>query len=343
VTSIDPDDQAVRTERLAVLAADSPLLGAVLDDLRNRPGLSDAIAEAVPSSRTDDASLSEFLSLVAREVTGWKLYGVATLAFDCVEERGVGHEALLYCVTGDRLDADQRKHIGLRLTNVSSPEGVVWCHTLLTTALKDDQIYHRFLVRHADTVLPQLFDEACAYLLKPNRGPGKYNVDTFAFMLDRADNPRPFQRRWIEWIRDGFFDRDRRAGSETAQVHYRILNEYWSHAAFAELAPVTHQHVRSLLRSESTERNRDGLNHLGSMLDARYLGAEEVLPDAMSRRYGSSQDLLRVQAAIIDALQALVRLNHDPEDETAEREFERLWNLVMDTDRTGITGLFTLR
>ena len=338
--SINPDDQA---ERLATLAAENALLGAVLDELRDGPGLSNATAEAIPSARVDDASLSEFLTLMAHEVTGWKLYGLATLALDCIDQRAVGHEALIYSLTGDRLDSYQREQIGLRMKYVSSPEAVIWCHTQLTTALKDDRNYHSFLVQHTDIVFAQLFDEMCAYLLSPNRGPGRHNVDTFAIMLERADNPRPFQRRWIEWIRDGLFDRRGHEGSEAAHVHYGILNHYWSHAAFAELVPVTHQHLRSLLRSESTELNRDGLYHLGSMLEARYVGARDVMPDAVSRRYSSSEELLRVQAAIIEALQGLVRLNHDPDNATAKREFERLRHLVIDTDRTGITGLYRVR
>lgn len=325
-----------RPDRLVELSSSNPLLRTALQELRS-DGISNATADALISAQVDDFDLSEFLSLVVRELEGRQLFGLALSLVDYIDRRGVGQEALDYCLQPGRLTEPQAFHVGARMQSVNTPEALVWCHSRLTSMIRSDPAYHSFLVKHTNVVLDRCFDEMAAYLLQPNRGPARYNVDSFEIVLSHSDHAGPFALRWIEWINDGYFDREHRDGGESARVLYLILNKYWGAPAFKEIVEAIHTRVHLLLKSGSNDRVRDGLYHLVAMVDAKYRGVERVLTETVPRIYELPADQRLLLGRITAALQAVVAYHENPSDATLKLVND-CYHEVMDADRTGITG-----
>lgn len=323
--------------RLEELAASHPFLGTLLLELRAQ-GISDATADAVIAAPVDDADLSEFLELVVKELGGRQLFGLALSLVHYVDRRAVGNQALDYCLHPGRLPEWQRQHVLLRLQGCSSTASVVRSHSKLTAVPRDDAVYYSFLQKHADVVLEQCYDEMASYLLEPDRGPGGLNVDSFAIVLSRADRIAPFERRWLEWIDDGYFDRPGKKGHEWPLVLYGVINDYWGHPRFESITHAIESRVHRLLTAEGDSAFRDALHHLVAMVDARYRGAGRVLTGMAS----PVQDLPNEQRVLLDrltvALRAVADFHQRPDDKDLERLVHARFGDVFEADRVGITG-----
>lgn len=205
------------------LASSNALLTAALQELRGS-GMSNAVADALVSVSVTDAELAEFLDLAAQESQGHALFGLALSRPQYLNRRGVGFEALDQCLS--RLGDKDLRHVGMRMSRMTSPTVLDWWHSRLTSVVRNDGSYGDFLEHNLNTVLTRHLDAMTAYLLYPNRGPGRRNIDSFAAVIPRVDNPQPFQQRWVEWIIDGYFDPPRRQGFESAEVLYWYLNRH---------------------------------------------------------------------------------------------------------------------
>lgn len=95
--------------RLDELAGASPDLRLVLDELRGSGLRAWAGRDPLLHAEVTAEHLSEFLSLLVREVPDEQLYGLAQVLPACVFRRGAGHEALEHVLTGGRLSAEQRE------------------------------------------------------------------------------------------------------------------------------------------------------------------------------------------------------------------------------------------
>lgn len=339
VESARPD---VSPDRLSELAASSLLLRAALEELRG-DGISNATADALISAQVADVELSEFLSLIARELHGHPLFGLAISIVYYVDQRGVGQEALDFCLRSGELDRWQVSSIGLHMVYVTTPEGVLWCHATLTTTIRDDAVYYMFLERHADVVLDRCADDMTAYLLHPSRGPGSYNLVSFELAVDRLPDPAPFRRRWFDWINDGYFDREERPGREPATSLYQVLNRRWGEERFTDIADAIETHVHLLMKSPSGDGVRDGLYHLVAMVDAEYRGVDRVLENTVFAVDDAGAEERRLLHLTTRALQEVAALNRDPSDKDRKDRVRRLYLDIADADRTGITGHWTVR
>lgn len=326
-------------DRLSELTSSSALLRTAMLELRG-DGLTNATGDALLSARIDDFDLSEFLGLAAREVEGRQLFGLALTLVPCIDERAVGHEALDYCLEPGRLQDDQVAAVAQHMRWVTTPSAVLWCHSRLTSRIRSDTYYNSFLNKHVHTVLDGCFDEMTSYLLQPDRGPGGYNVDSFALVLSNTGDTGPFERRWREWIHDGCFDRRRREeeGSERADILYQILNEHWDDPRFGSIVETIQTRVHGLCSSGSNDEVRAGLYHLVAMVDARYRGTDHVLANTVPRVHGLPFEQLELFGELRAALQAVVEYNEDPTGPVRGRRVTECYLKVARADTSGVTG-----
>jgi hypothetical protein len=333
---------SIAVDRLTELASSSGLLAAALAELR-RVGLTNATAQALASSKVADVELSEFLSLAAEDtLRSQQLFGLAISLVQYIDERGVGQQALDFCLRSGRLEDWQIEYVGIQMQYVKSSAAVLWCHSRMTSLIRSDTHYHSFLQRHIDIIVDQRYDDMAAYLLQPLRGPGDYNIDSFELVISHVEDPTPFQSRMIDWIKGGYFDferNERKEDWETPRILYLMLNEHWSDAKFGIVAKAIHDRVYLLVKSGSQNRLSTGMFHLVAMVDAKYLGVDQVvhnlvLPSALDVGF-EHYELLEV---ISKALKAVVAFNEDPSNDDLERNVTKLYHEIADADRKGITG-----
>jgi hypothetical protein len=296
-------------DRLAELADGNALLGSALSQLRDK-GISNATADALVGVGVTDAELAEFLALAARDVPRANLFGLAISLPAYLDRRGAGREALEHCLEPGTLTADELEHVFLHMNRATTPEVVVWWHTRLTSVLRDDNFYHHFLREHLDVVLDRCAEEMAAYLLHPDRGPGRLNVDTFDLVLRRVADPAPYLRRWREWIWAGYFDVPAREGSEHARILYQILTERWTDERFVQLRQSAHQRLLTLLRFHEPARRDNALHHLNAMAEANYRGAEDIRREIF-RADTTDPTALGQLAPHLEALAAVARQQPD--------------------------------
>jgi hypothetical protein len=314
------------------------LLRTAWSELRGA-GITNAMADVLVSARIPDGELSEFLRLAAQEVQGQQLFGLAISLPQFIDERGVGQEALDSCLSPGRLNDDQMNWVAMYMADVKTQAGLAWCHSRLTSQLRNDVAYNSFLQRHFDIIIDHYYDDMAAYLFHPNRGPGGYNVDSFELIIGHMEDPAPFQRRWIEWINDGYFDRDRMEGWESPRVLYIILGKHWGDPRFGDIVEAIETRVHLLMKSNSRDQLRSGLYHLVAMVDARYRGADRVLEETVSRVHGLDEDY-QLFRLIREALEAVAAYNLVPSDKTREALITQRYLKLADEDQSEITGYF---
>ena len=328
---IEKTPPSIAADRLSELTSSSGLLRTALAELRGK-GLSNSTAEALVSSKVADIELSEFLNLAAEETSGsTQLFGLAISLVQYIDERGVGHQALDFCLRSGRLEDRLVESVGRQMQTVKSTAAVLWCHSRMVSVIRSDAYYHSFLQRHIDLVADQCYDEMAAYLLQPDRGPGNYNLDSFELVIGHVENPAPFQNRVFDWIREKCFDlqgADRVEGWESPDVLYAMLNDHWGQARFDKIARAIQNHVRHLMkpvRDWSAEEGlllhrsvREGMFHLIAMVGKHYRGAEQVLDEILPLFYDAPLEELPVMVRIAEALRAVADYNRDPPNSGSE-------------------------
>jgi TIR domain len=324
---------------LAELASSNSLLNAALEELR-ADGISSATSDALLFAKVADVELSEFLFLVAREIEGQRLFGLAISIIALIDQRKVGQKTLDACLKSGGLEDWQIASLGMHMQYVTTQDAVLWCHSALISTVRSDVYYHSFLSRHIETIVECCGDDMAAYLLFPNRGPGNSNVESFELAISHSPDPRAFQRRWIEWINHGYFDGGNdEEGSEAAVVLYRTLNEHWAQERFAEIIDAIYGRVYFLMKAHSRDSVREGMYHLVAMVDARYRGAHRLLEDTLPRVYDLHADERRLLELLEEALEAVVAYNSDPSDSVGEKRVRDLYMAIADAeDSAGITG-----
>jgi hypothetical protein len=226
---------------------------------------------------------------------------------------------------------------------VDSLSAVLWCHSRLTSTIRHDGVYNYFLKRHIGTILDQRADEMATYLLQPNRGPAGLNVESFELLIEHLEDAGPFQRRWVEWINDGYFDGRGEPGSESATVLYHVLNDHWDREEFERIRSAIHTRVHFLLKSPPMGYMRQGLYHLVAMVDVVYRGAEQVLADTVSRINEKPYEWRRLFELVVAGLEAVAAYHRDPADSRLEEAAKSLYWQIADADTDGMTGHWKAR
>lgn len=268
--NLDPRATAVPQDRIDALAAASPELRQILDELRG-DGLREPIGpDPLLSPTLSNGMLDEFLSLAVRECVDGNLFGLALALPMCAFQRGAGYEALEYCLKRRNLPPDHREFVAGRMLGAKSVVDVVWAHGIVLSA-GNTGIYHSFLGRHAAVVVDRCFDQLAAYLLDPARGPGGYTAACIEIVLKHdVGAPWPFVRRWLEWLDTGLFDGAGHPAAEQPAVMYRLLSDDADRPVFAPLREAAHRHVAELA---GTGRLAAAWRHLAAMAEVRYADA----------------------------------------------------------------------
>jgi hypothetical protein len=326
------------TRRIEVLAAGSPALRQVLDELRGHGLREPAGPDPLLSPALPAGVLDEFLSLAVRECGDANLFGLALILPMCAFQRGAGYEALEYALTSRGMPPDHREFVAGRMLGAKSVADVVWAHQIVLTA-GNTGIYHSFLSRHAAVVVDKCFDQLAAYLLDPGRGPGGYVAACVDIVLRHGVSaPSLFVRRWLEWLDAGLFDgtpddgtrtvpgavasgaipavpaRGRAApAAERPAVMYRILDGSADEPMFASLREAAYRHVAELA---TTGRQDAAWRHLAAMVEVSHHGAGDafrVLGPVIETLDASTRADL---AGCWSALGELARAQRDPREAT---------------------------
>ncbi len=266
----------------------NPLFAAALAEVESDGSASYAITNAILEESAAPDGLAEFLLLLVSHTTDNARLGLAKFAINCIDKFDVGYEAVAYCLGDDALDDQQREWLGMHLQYVTRGDVIRWAHEQLTRNIRSDTYYNSFLEKHSEFIFEHLAREMTAYLLVPNRGPGKYNIDSLLLVAKRYSKPNPFVGRIQEWIYSGNFDGKTRLRSGDnlgiddttieAAVLYRYLNK---------IAEMPHDHPLHSLRSEICDRTRmmlsnsehlnTGLYHLYIMRAENYVDLDSML------------------------------------------------------------------
>jgi hypothetical protein len=335
-----PISEEAEIEMLTEIASKYPLLSICLQE----KGVPVAVSQAIPSSNIPKEQLATFWLLLAKHTEGWNRYGVASTALKLIDELNVGYETIIYCLTDDILNDDQKDSLGSDMKDVKSENAVIWCYKQLTQTIRLDARYHYFLFNHIDLIFDKCYHEMLAYLLYPDRGPGNYNIDSIFEVSKYSDSPQPFITRWWEWIRDGWFDGElsgREEEYETAEILYLIFNEIITEN-IKKLMPMvfdTLGRVLSLFKSHESKTISIGLYHLVAMLEAKFLYSGKVLDEIIGRIHLT--DLSAKQRQLFHklekAFQILDELQTKP-DKGLDERFQDLMNNISKTDK--VTGFW---
>lgn len=319
----------------------SPLLSIAFQEAANSTGPSNATVAAIISSSIPGDELERFWLQLAKRFEGEDRLAIAKSAIKLLDARDAGYEAIEFCLEDGNLSPEHIEWLGMNMQYVNSPVAVLWCHKQMVSRVRSDAYYNSFLQKHVATVIRDCYEDMTAYLLFPDRGPGRYNIDSFFLVAQHLDDPKPFILRWQDWVRTGYFDlKEDVEENETAWVLYQIFNDAIESRTdkFDGLIKYTLDRVYGLLKSSGISNNRAGLYHLVSMAEAKFLAVDRILPTLMSRvhldvRRSDEGELFN---KVIRALELLSKLNGASVGEergAVAEEFERVMNEVSLLDK----------
>jgi len=291
------------------LLGEDPLFAAALEELRTHQGLSYAICEAILTADAAPEHLGPLLVVAVQQSQAFARLGIGKFAIDCIDKFDVGYEAVDFCLSDDALDQQQREWLGMHMQYVTRPDVVRWAHAKLTRVVKSDTYYNSFLQKHLEFLITELRPELTAYLLVPDRGPARYNIDSLFLIAKAAAKPQPFVQRLRDWILNGRFD-DARGdeNSGDASILYKYLNSLAEIPAthpLQDLRAIAVDRVRSLLNESGTFDR--GLYHLYVMRSEDFVDMEVVRDRVWEQRVFAAND---DQRRLFDAL--YYNREHDP-------------------------------
>lgn len=240
--------------RLDELAGASPDLRVVLDELRGSGLRVWAGPDPLLHAEVTAEHLSEFLSLLVREVPDEQLYGLAQVLPACVFRRGAGHEALEHVLTGGRLSAVQRELLrdqGIRLVAEGDLPLVLRHRAVaeLTVGLVSPRVYATFLRKHAAELALVAPGELGLVVLDPRIEPDLEAFECLEPLILHAPDPEPFVRRACDWILAGTFDSGSQQDRTDVDLAYRLLEDRWEDRRFDPIRRTMFEHLVDLIRA----------------------------------------------------------------------------------------------
>lgn len=300
-----------------------------------------ATESAILSSRIPSAVLEEFFEILVKKATNDQAYPIAYLALKFIDKFNKGYRIIDYVFQSQLLANWAVFSLGSAMCYLTKKEAIIWAHKQLTTRIKDDVVYNTFIQKHFRTIKTPCHDDILSYLLIPDRGPGKYNIDTLVYIIESDKNSEPYIAKWIYWIKEGLFN-----GSETerdagSQLLYLKLNDV-SEVKYKICLPVieaAHDYVYYLLKLGG-DINK-GLYHLIGMLQAKYIYAEKVKQNILERNYcdGYKKEQRLLFFKITEGFNILIKLLEQPEDKSLQNNFSKIIFEIHDMDNlTGFWG-----
>jgi hypothetical protein len=290
---IQVPDSPISHDRLQELASSSVRLTEILGQSRGAyPPVVTVAAGPVETVGSDwlvkadasDAVLDEFLSLAVREAadadaTGAEPHdvflGLTRYMPDCVIERGVGEEALEYCLA--YLSAGERDFFFGRMSRPDvTSESLRAAHRRISTvALRAGHVYfyYQFLRHNMDALVDECPDDLAEFMLDRRFPVSHVGVHCLILAIKHSSNSEPYIQRWIDWIAEERFD-SATSGNATYTM-YTFLGDHLGDGRLRALRDAAHSHIVHLL--QSPEKVTQARIHLNALVTARYAAADELV------------------------------------------------------------------
>ena len=268
-------------DRLLELASSDAGLTDILGELRGA-GLREVVGpDPLLHAQVPDAVLDEFLSVAVRDVSDDVIFGLALSLPSCIIQRGVGQEALRYCLDHRNLTPHEVSSVWARMAGPAGPsESLRAAHRRIGTVVVragDAALYYRyyqFLRDNIEQLVRECPEDLAEVMLGPTFSAGGTGVDCLVLVIEHSTDPEPYARRWIDWIEAGRFDS---AGPDNgnSQVMYSYLQDHRADPRFTPIRTAAHLHLVQLVKSP--EKVNEAWHNLRGMFEARYALADEAL------------------------------------------------------------------
>jgi hypothetical protein len=247
-------------DRLQELASSSVRLTEILGQLRGA-GLPTAVgADPLLYADASDAVLNEFLSLAVREAaaayaTGARpdrvFFGLALSLPDCIIERGVGEEALEYCLAHGNLSPDDLEFVFGTMSRPRGPnESLRAAHRRISdVALRAGHVYHyyQFLRHNIDELVEECPEDLAEFMLDPRFPVSTLGLECLFLAIEHSRSSEPYIRRWIDWIAEERFDSP--TPGDATYTMYTLLRDHPDDARLRPVRVAAHNHIVHLLQS----------------------------------------------------------------------------------------------
>jgi hypothetical protein len=326
----------MENDRLREVASSSVQLTQILEELRG-----DGLPHVVgfnPLLHVDasDAVLDEFLSLAVREAADHVIFGLALPLSVCFIERGVGEEALEYCLDQRNLSRDQRESLFWNMSRRGTFEGLCAAQRRISQvairAGHTAHYLHQFLQDNIDELVSNCPEDLADFIAAPQFSPHNGDLDCLVLVMERSRNVEPYVRRWIDWIAEGGFDGPEPSyGNATVMWGYLVTN--WDDARFQPVRLAAVAHVVHLLQSQE---NLLGAWHQfqGILSEARSAEGSAIAEEVRTaiQRSGLRRDQIGSDA-LRSAIDALWELSRDPMERSGK--FQDLFMFFLNNPPTG--------
>jgi hypothetical protein len=245
-----------------------PLLGALAAETA-RGGLTNTTSAAVAQTELPREVVEPFLEAAVSRATPDGLGGLGELALLLVSRCGYGHAAAEAAVARPEMPDWGHWLMHPVALEFQRAGDVQWWHDVFARWVRRDGLYYRFLSAHAAELLSHKYAEVRDYLLVPDRGPARLNVDSMLLVISKSDQSDIFVRRWVDWLWGGRFDDRRGEGNESPQIHYACIIDGLPQApvSVGEVLKRTLLRVKACLHSADAELFDVGCHHLLAMLE----------------------------------------------------------------------------
>ena len=156
-----------------------------------------------------DAVLDEFLSLAVREAAEHVIFGLALSLPVCVIERGVGEEALEYCLAHRNLSPDELDSVFRNMSGPRGPfESLCAAHRRISkVAVRAGHTvyYEKFLRDNISELVEECPDDLADFMLDAQFSASSTGVDCLVLAIRHSSDFEPYVQRWIDWIAEGTF------------------------------------------------------------------------------------------------------------------------------------------
>jgi hypothetical protein len=321
----------VTNDRLQELASSSVDLTQILEELRGA-GLREVVGfDPLLHADAPNAVLDEFLSLAVREAPEHVIFGLALSIPACVIKRGVGAEALEYCLAHRNLSPADLDFVFSNMSARPGPqESLCAAHRRVSTVAVragHTAYYQRFLRDNIVELVEECPDDLADFMLDAQFSASSAGVDCLVLALEHSSDFEPYVQRWIDWIVEGRFD-SAGPGNANTTVMYGYLGHYLDNPRFRAVRVAAHAHLVQLL--QSPEKIAQAWRHLQAILSAPYAAADEVV--TAIERSGLRRDQLGSDAFRY-AWDGLLELSRDPTGRS--KKFHDLLMFVLQNEPTG--------
>ncbi len=268
-------------DRLQELASSDAGLTDILGQLRGA-GLREVVGpDPLLRAEVPDTVLDEFLSVAVRDVSDRVIFGLALSLPACIIQRGVGQEALQYCLDHRNLTPDELSSVWDRMARPDGPsESLRAAHRRIgTVVVRAGRVgpsyrYYQFLRDNIEQLVRECPEDLADVMLGPEFSARGSGLDSLVLAVEHSTDPEPYVRRWIDWIDEGRFDS---AGPDhgNCQVMYSYLQDHRADPQFTAIRTAAHIHLVQLVKSP--ERVNEAWHNLRGMFEARYALAGEAL------------------------------------------------------------------